>query len=103
MIIERRKGSKGDDLRDLRSSDTRASPWCNGLHHYRLLHHRNLGQGAKAMTTEQIKWAVKHDWFISEIEPGVVLVRDEWTSDGELHSSVAHFGDYQRLREWAGY
>lgn len=55
------------------------------------------------MTTEQIKWAVKHDWFISEIEPGVVLVRDEWTSDGELHSSVAHFGDYQRLREWAGY
>ena len=51
------------------------------------------------MTTKQINWARKHDWFIFATSSGsAVFVRDDMETAGEKV-----FTDFNELYEWAGY
>ncbi len=49
------------------------------------------------MTNQQIRWAVRHDWYIGH-KNGVVIVRDDLDPCGFLS-----FSDFEELYEWAGY
>jgi hypothetical protein len=55
------------------------------------------------MTTQQIAWASKHDWFVSIDDAGAegqcVYVRDDMYEDAPPDC----FTCFQSLLEWAGY
>lgn len=58
------------------------------------------------LTTAQIAWASKHDWFIGANGPlGSVRVRNiECDIHGQLVvDQIRVFNDFQSLRIWAGY
>lgn len=55
------------------------------------------------MNRHQLKWAMKHDWFVTYItapsnDEICIVVRDDLTMHGTLE-----FWDYLELRNWAGY
>ena len=55
-----------------------------------------LTEDTTMMTTQQIKWASEHDWFLgANWSTGVILVR---TTKGSRQ-----FTDFWELRSWAGY
>lgn len=56
------------------------------------------------MSSEQIKWAMNHDWYLTTHYNGnglgvidAVMVIDHDTLD------ISIFSDYHELRKWAGY
>lgn len=56
------------------------------------------------MTTQQIKWAQGHDWYIDKSDGNnAVLVTDEWVENGEIRSELTWFDDFHELLVWAGY
>lgn len=59
------------------------------------------------LTLSQIRWAARHDWFLRANGGGSITVQD-WLDDGRPGSPLLpvplHFtGDFQALRDWAGY
>jgi|TARA_R110000822_G_scaffold285215_1_gene406566 hypothetical protein len=56
------------------------------------------------MTTQQIAWARKHDWFIESIPSKFrgkklrVIVKDDMVAGNTLV-----FTDFDELKQWAGY
>jgi hypothetical protein len=56
------------------------------------------------MTTQQIAWASKHDWFIESIPSKFrgkklrVIVKDDMVAGNTLV-----FTDFDELKQWAGY
>ena len=62
------------------------------------------------MNINNVKWASKHDWFISSrliraTGTYAVTVRDFIPNDetGEYEDITIRFGMINELREWAGY
>lgn len=49
------------------------------------------------MTTQQIKWASQHDWYILKAGAGVLCHHDE--AQGE----TMYFSCFKELYQWAGY
>lgn len=56
------------------------------------------------MTSKQIEWASRHDWFVKEISDGVV-VRDRVVDKAGNWSEYQFLwtGTFRELRDWAGY
>lgn len=50
------------------------------------------------MTSQQIKWAASHDWFVMDNGNGTITVRDDL--GGPL---LTWTGSFSELRAWAGY
>jgi hypothetical protein len=57
------------------------------------------------MTTQQIAWASKHDWFINTrpfnhlgVRVNVIYVKDDM-----VKGNILSFTDFDELTEWAGY
>jgi len=55
------------------------------------------------MTKEQIDWAMQHDWAVSRVRNGVLVVDTAVSSDGKVTSFRRIFTDFRKLRIWAGY
>jgi len=60
------------------------------------------------MTSEQVKWAKLHDWFIYCVEMGIdkfeVVCNDGYgIPSGEWVERVITFSDFNAMKEWAGY
>lgn len=63
------------------------------------------------MTSQEIKWASEHDWFIAEhcgyVHAREIVVREEYTTAEGIHFPYAviekrrMFSSFQQLREWA--
>ena len=54
------------------------------------------------MTTQQIAWAMSHDWFMGTVEVAagmMVVVRDDMSE----RFGTLTFIDFQKLKQWAGY
>lgn len=47
------------------------------------------------MTTQQIKWAAQHDWFVRQEGERIVVIEDD--------GLATWVGTFRALREWAGY
>tara|TARA_R110000851_G_scaffold53830_1_gene127586 strand:+ start:467 stop:634 length:168 start_codon:yes stop_codon:yes gene_type:complete len=55
------------------------------------------------MTTQQIVWASKHDWFI---EAKVLRITGQiriHVKDGMVAGNTLGFTDFEELKQWAGY
>jgi len=57
------------------------------------------------MTTQQIAWAMSHDWFINTRpfnhlgeRVNVIYVKDDM-----VKGNILNFTDFDELTEWAGY
>jgi hypothetical protein len=52
------------------------------------------------LTTQQIKWAKRHDWYEATLPNGKILAND-YDTDG-LRAQII-FDDFKELYNWAGY
>jgi hypothetical protein len=55
------------------------------------------------MTTQQIAWARKHDWFICT---SIVLASSKvriHVKDDRVEGNTLGFTDFEALKQWAGY
>ena len=56
------------------------------------------------LTTQQIKWAASHDWFVGDNGDGTIIVRDAYVLDGNLFETDIRWAEgFRALRDWAGY
>ena len=57
------------------------------------------------MTTNQIKWASTHDWYIDKsADNGAVLVKEVLVKDiNDYKVDLKWFDNFEELRAWAGY
>jgi hypothetical protein len=54
------------------------------------------------MTTQQIAWASKHDWFIESNRTSTGQIRIH-VKDDMVAGNTLGFTDFDELTEWAGY
>jgi hypothetical protein len=57
------------------------------------------------MTTQQIAWAMKHDWYYytgTEMASGVNVVH-VWDRHSDGRQYQLHFTNFEALKQWAGY
>lgn len=56
------------------------------------------------MSKQEIEWAKQHDWFIKEINAGVI-VKDSYMIAGTsmMRDVISRFNDFEELKLWAGY
>jgi|TARA_R110000737_G_scaffold55016_2_gene77819 hypothetical protein len=54
------------------------------------------------MTTQQIAWASKHDWFqsVQELTDKTIVI---WCHSKRPERGVVPFTNIQKLMQWAGY
>jgi hypothetical protein len=55
------------------------------------------------MTTQQIAWASKHDWFIDAVPSKLSNGLRVHVKDDMLAGNTLVFTDFDELTEWAGY
>jgi hypothetical protein len=55
------------------------------------------------MTTQQIAWASKHDWFIEAIPSKLTGRLRAFVKDDMLEGNVLVFNSFIKLQQWAGY
>lgn len=70
-----------------------------------------------SLTSQQVKWAKQHDWFVKTVRCQVVeqyefVIGVEVLEQGtqllengtsKEYSELKHFTDFKELRNWAGY
>jgi hypothetical protein len=57
------------------------------------------------LNSQQIKWAMQHDWFVACQDDGQIIVVERW-SDSSGHSGsefILWTQTFRALRLWAGY
>ena len=58
------------------------------------------------LTTQQVRWAASHDWFVADLGNGLIQVVDRWVNlrTGERGEDVLVWDKpFAELRDWAGY
>ena len=55
------------------------------------------------MTTQQIAWASKHDWFIESIPSKLTGGLRAFVKDDMVEGNVLVFNNFIKLQQWAGY
>lgn len=64
----------------------------------------NMNATANTLTKAQIVWASQHDWFNKDNGNGTVTVKEEFFEGMQLvEVGFRIFGNFQALRDWAGY
>ena len=53
-------------------------------------------------TPQQVKWASRHDWFISGNESEIIC-KDDYIQAGMIFKGAITHTDFIGLRNWAGY